>query len=187
MNRIRYRAVFGLASEKRRTDSRYAKKRPLRKKVSSHTKILPLKAVSVRYGQFLVAWANNALYQWLAGFLTFGSSQRRAFSLSQWHFAACSPVHSDEIVQVLHLFPFYPLPRESAKQRHQPSSYSVLHIQRGACYFRQSVCSFPSPFAASRISCIRRLHGPISQPASMTQRQARTFSMARSKAASLIS
>lgn len=125
MNRIRYRAVFGLASEKRRTDSRYAKKRPLRKKVSSHTKILPLKAVSVRYGQFLVAWANNALYQWLAGFLTFGSSQRRAFSLSQWHFAACSPVHSDEIVQVLHLFPFYPLPRESAKQRHQPPSYSV--------------------------------------------------------------
>ena len=183
MNRIRYRAVFGLASEKRRTDSRYAKKRPLRKKVSSHTKILPLKAVSVRYGQFLVAWANNALYQWLAGFLTFGSSQHRAFSLSQWHFAACSPVHSDEIVQALHLFPFYPLLRESAKQRHQSSLYSVLTDFRGF----HAVSSLPMFLAASRISCIRRLHGPISQPASRTQRQVCTFSMARSKAASLIS
>ena len=145
MNRIRYRAVFGLASEKRRTDSRYAKKRPLRKKVSSHTKILPLKAVSVRYGQFLVAWANNALYQWLAGFLTFGSSQRRAFSLSQWHFAACSPVHSDEIVQVLHLFPFYPLLRESAKQRSSGTNHlriQFLHIQT---VFRAII---ESPFAA---------------------------------------
>lgn len=168
MNRIRYRAVFGLASEKRRTDSRYAKKRPLRKKVSSHTKILPLKAVSVRYGQFLVAWANNALYQWLAGFLTFGSSQHRAFSLSQWHFAACSPVHSDEIVQVLHLFPFYPLPHESAKQRHQPPSYSVRHnnlecsrdLAISGNPFAACPALSPHPEYPASDGCMGRFHSP---------------------------
>ena len=38
-----------------------------------------------------------------------GHHARRAFSLSQWHLRRHSPVHSDEIAQVLHLFPFYPL------------------------------------------------------------------------------
>ena len=38
-----------------------------------------------------------------------GHHARRTFSLSQWHLQRHSPVHSDEIAQVLHLFPFYPL------------------------------------------------------------------------------
>ena len=181
MNRIRYRAEFVLASEKGVLTAAMGKEAtPERTSIAYPNPTAKSGKYSVRP---IPRDLGDALYQWLAGFLTFGSSQHRAFSLSQWHFAACSPVHSDEIVQVLHLFPFYPLLRESAKQRHQSSLYSVLTDSRGF----HAVSSLPMFLAASRISCIRRLHGPISQPASRTQRQVCTFSMARSKAASLIS
>ena len=39
-----------------------------------------------------------------------------------------SPVHSDEIVQVFHLFPFYPLPRKKAAQGTNHLSIQFLFI-----------------------------------------------------------
>ena len=87
-----------------------------------------------RYDQCLVIWKFSSCTNSPAGFLTYRSSHKTAFPKLSRQFIQLSfflsdrafahglvfPAHSDEIVQDLHLFPFYPQPqRKNAARRHR--------------------------------------------------------------------
>ena len=85
-----------------------------------------------RYDQYLAAWdIFSPCTKWPAGFLADGSRHKAAFP-TDMAVSDCAaahrlafPNHSDEIVQDLHLFPFYPLAHRHG-QRHRSFLYSVV-------------------------------------------------------------
>lgn len=93
-----------------------------------------------RYDQCLVIWKFSSCTSNPAGFLTHRSSHKTAFPKLSRQFIQLSfflsdrafahglvfPAHSDEIVQVFHLFPFYLLSACSHELFHSGSSTGCL-------------------------------------------------------------
>ena len=93
-----------------------------------------------RYDQCLVIWKFSSCTSSPAGFLTHRSSHKTAFPKLSRQFIQLSfflsdrafahglvfPAHSDEIVQVFHLFPFYLLSACSHELFHSGSSTGCL-------------------------------------------------------------
>ena len=99
-----------------------------------------------RYDQCLVIWKFSSCTSSPAGFLTHRSSHKTAFPKLSRQFIQLSfflsdrtfahglvfPAHSDEIVQVFHLFPFYLLSACSHELFHSGSSTGCLFD----CYWK---------------------------------------------------
>ena len=93
-----------------------------------------------RYDQCLVIWKFSSCTSSPAGFLTYRSSHKTAFPKLSRQFIQLSfflsdrafahglvfPAHSDEIVQVFHLFPFYLMSACSHELFHSGSSTGCL-------------------------------------------------------------